>query len=178
VLGGALQIHGDAQLTSEIWYDESNTITICLTWSAMKLESHQVLRISKTGKPQNTVRRHYLEWRVANGMPRECCDNKECFFNTSPLTWNNEPLKPILDHVSGNRRDNSPKNLRFLCPNCDSQNYVTKSGANAGRIKIKGEKGSYQVYDRDGTVAAHAAGEHFTSNETIFLPGATTVTQQ
>jgi 5-methylcytosine-specific restriction endonuclease McrA len=46
----------------------------------------------------------------------------------------------MLDHISGNPRDNSPENLRFLCPNCDSQNHETKGGANAGRIKTIGKK--------------------------------------
>ena len=91
------------------------------------------------------------------------------------MIWNDKPLRPILDHVSGNSRDNSPENLRFLCPNCDSQNHETKGGANAGRIKSINKKGSYQVKNRDGNVAAHASGELFVSEESIFLPGARTV---
>ena len=91
------------------------------------------------------------------------------------MIWNDKPLRPILDHVSGNSRDNSPENLRFLCPNCDSQNHETKGGANAGRIKSIGTKGSYQVYNRDGTVAGYAVGVHFVSEESVFLPGARTV---
>jgi len=109
-------------------------------------------------------------------MPRECCDNKQCIFYNSSLIWNSKALKPILDHVSGNSRDNSPENLSLLCPNCDSQNHETKGGANAGRIKTINSKGSYQVYNRDGSVAAHAVGELFVTEESIFLPGARTVT--
>ena len=81
----------------------------------------------------------------------------------------------MLDHISGNPRDNSPENLRFLCPNCDSQNHETKGGANAGRIKTIGTKVSYQLYNRDGTVSGHAVGGHFVSEESIFPPGARTV---
>jgi Zn finger protein HypA/HybF involved in hydrogenase expression len=35
--------------------------------------------------------------------------------------WNSKPIELHLDHVSGDRRDNRPDNLRFLCPNCHSQ---------------------------------------------------------
>ena len=144
----------------------------------MKLESHQVLRMSKARKSQSTVRRHYLEWRVANSMPRERCDNKECILHSSPMIWNGNTLKPILDHVSGNSRDNSPENLRLLCPNCDSQNHETKGGANVGRIKSTNSKGSYQVYNRDGSVAGYAVGEHLVSEESRFLPGVGTVSEE
>ena len=109
-------------------------------------------------------------------MPRERCDNKQCIFHSSPMIWNSKGLKPILDHVSGNSRDNSPENLRLLCPHCDSQNHETKGGANAGRIKRINSKGSYQVNNRDGSVAAHAAGELFVTEESILLLGARTVT--
>lgn len=32
--------------------------------------------------------------------------------------WRGQPMPLELDHVSGDRRDNRPENLRFLCPNC------------------------------------------------------------
>jgi hypothetical protein len=36
-------------------------------------------------------------------------------------TWNNKPIVLILDHINGIPSDNRLKNLRFLCPNCNSQ---------------------------------------------------------
>lgn len=35
--------------------------------------------------------------------------------------WNNKDLVLILDHINGNNSDNRLQNLRFLCPNCNSQ---------------------------------------------------------
>jgi hypothetical protein len=40
-------------------------------------------------------------------------------------------LKFDLDHISGNRKDNSRDKLRLICPNCHSQTATYKS-KNAG----------------------------------------------
>ncbi len=82
------------------------------------------------------VRRQYKEWRQQQVPPLpDRCDNPPCQFHTGPLEWIDKPLKLILDHVNGNNTDNRPTNLRFLCPNCDSQNSTTRGGANKGRIE-------------------------------------------
>lgn len=87
------------------------------------------------------VARHYRKWREEKGVPVRC-DNTNCVFHTQPLVWNGKPFKPILDHISGNALDNRPENLRYLCPNCDSQNTETRGGANARRIS-RFDDGSY-----------------------------------
>ncbi len=35
--------------------------------------------------------------------------------------WMNKPIVMILDHINGIHTDNRQKNLRLLCPNCNSQ---------------------------------------------------------
>jgi hypothetical protein len=90
---------------------------------------------------QGTVRRHYMKWRQYHGLP-ERCDNQECAFHDSQLVWNGKPLGLILDHRSGFRRDNTPQNLRLLCPNCNSQ-LATQGGRNKGAIRNESE-GGYQ----------------------------------
>jgi hypothetical protein len=57
-------------------------------------------------------------------------------------------------------RDNTPENLRLLCPNCDAQNTETRGGANAGRIEVL-QGGTYHVRNRDGTQDAFAKGARF-----------------
>ena len=46
-------------------------------------------------------------------------------------TWQNKPMTLIIDHKDGNAGNNSPNNLRLLCPNCNSQTD-TFSGRNKG----------------------------------------------
>src|SRR5688572_28073820 len=91
-----------------------------------------VLCFNSKPKGRSTVRRYYLRWRETHGLPVRC-DIPSCRFYTDPLVWNGRLLKPILDHKSGNANDNTPQNLRLLCPNCDSQNE-TRGGGNVGRI--------------------------------------------
>lgn len=56
--------------------------------------------------------------------------------------WNNKPLKFDLDHVSGDRLDETRGNLRFLCPNCHSQTPTYKTGNNPkpGKKKYSDEE--------------------------------------
>lgn len=35
--------------------------------------------------------------------------------------WNDKPLTLRLDHINGNNKDDRLENLRWICPNCDSQ---------------------------------------------------------
>lgn len=99
--------------------------------TAVKYEIDQVLKVGGDYRYSSTVRAYYRRWRKMHSLA-DRCDNKDCMFHTQPLLWSNEKLPLILDHKSGNRDDNRAENLRFLCPNCDSQNTETRAGANVG----------------------------------------------
>lgn len=48
------------------------------------------------------------------------------------VSWHNKPLTFQLDHIDGDASNNSPTNLRLLCPNCHSQTE-TFAGKNRGK---------------------------------------------
>jgi hypothetical protein len=99
-------------------------------------------------RSQSTVRRHYIQWRLSQTPPIPLrCDNPICSFHTGDLVWNGNELKLILDHINGVNGDNRPKNLQFLCPNCNSQ-QSTHAGANKG--KVIQSSGGFAKVDPDG----------------------------
>lgn len=100
------------------------------------------LRYSPKAPNRSTVRRQYAAWRKERGIP-ERCDNSACQFHTAPLVWNDDRLPLILDHVEGNKYENDPQYLRYLCPNCNAQ-LDTAGGLNQGRVTDL-TKGGYTV---------------------------------
>ena len=107
----------------------------------------EVLRFSSTKISQTTVRKNYARYRSEARIPARC-DISPCPFHTNELKWNDKPLPVILDHINGVRRDNRPQNLRYLCPNCDSQ-LLTRGGRNKGRVRQVSD-GGYVIATRDG----------------------------
>lgn len=64
--------------------------------------------------------------------------NNCCAICGLPNIWNNKQLNFILDHINGDASDSSRKNLRLICPNCDSQLPTYKSkNKNSSRTKRK-----------------------------------------
>lgn len=99
-----------------------------------RLEQDKVLCYEEGRRSQSTIRRHYIKWRSEQKPPVPLrCDNPGCMFYNSQLVWNGIELKLILDHRNGVNGDNRPKNLQFLCPNCNSQQN-TNGGRNRGRV--------------------------------------------
>ena len=44
-----------------------------------------------------------------------------CTICKMPPIWNSSPIVFIVDHIDGNYENNSPENMRAICPNCNSQ---------------------------------------------------------
>lgn len=57
----------------------------------------------------------------------------ECELCGQGPVWNNQPLMLQVDHHDGNNQNNTPENLRFLCPNCHTQ---TPTYSNKKRIGV------------------------------------------
>ena len=112
-----------------------------------RFKESDILSYSKSPHARTTVRRYYSRWRKRNRIP-DRCDISECVFYTNPLEWNGKTLPLVLDHVNGNRNDNTTKNLRYLCPNCNAQ-QPTHGGKNIGRIQNETEIG-YEIVHGDG----------------------------
>jgi hypothetical protein len=122
----------------------------------MKYSSDDVLRYRQTPANRSTVRRYYAQWRKEQGQP-PICDTPACQFHTEPLKWIDKDLPLILDHKNGNCLDNRPKNLRYLCPNCDSQ-LSTRGGLNRGKVHEANE-GTYVLMSREGKRQYHLIAE-------------------
>jgi 5-methylcytosine-specific restriction endonuclease McrA len=69
---------------------------------------------------ERLFREGLLEARCARGGVDACCGDR---------------LALHLDHVNGNREDNTLENLRVLCPNCHSQT-PTYCGRNKRRRRL------------------------------------------
>jgi len=65
------------------------------------------------------LRRAVLKNNILNNTICSICNNKNI--------WNKKPIIFILDHINGINNDNRVENLRYVCPNCNSQLETTGS---------------------------------------------------
>lgn len=88
----------------------------------------------------STFPRHRLKERLIkeNKIPYAC---QEC---GNIGEHNGKPLVLQLDHTNGINNDNRIENLRFLCPNCHTQ-QDTYAAKNIGKKTLVGEDGNPQV---------------------------------
>lgn len=97
-------------------------------WKAALVTAHQHKKLKRDNEiliiPFINLSQTEKKYRVLHEQ------NYVCMHCNIPQEWNNKPLKFDLDHISGDRNDNSRENLRCLCPNCHSQTPTYKSKNN------------------------------------------------
>lgn len=67
---------------------------------------------------QTTLRKYYKKGEYTEYVCAICGQKPE---------WNNKPMSLILDHINGKNKDDRLENLRWVCPNCNSQLPTTGS---------------------------------------------------
>lgn len=68
--------------------------------------------VENSDASQRVLREYYLKGNYSEYKCKIC--------NLQPF-WENKPLSLRLDHINGINNDNKLTNLRWVCPNCDSQ---------------------------------------------------------
>lgn len=66
------------------------------------------------------------ELKIGEKRIRIFNEQQECCSVCGLKEWNGQPITLELDHISGNRKDESRDNLRLICPNCHSQTHTYK----------------------------------------------------
>lgn len=86
--------------------------------SRLHKESWYAGKLTRVERP--TLRRYLSEDR---GYTCECCGISK---------WNEREITLQVDHIDGNPGDDSPANVRLICPNCHSQTEFL-GGRNKGK---------------------------------------------
>lgn len=66
---------------------------------------------------------------------KKISDDSKCEICGQTKLWHGKELTLILDHINGDNHDNQISNLRWVCPNCDSQ-LPTFTGRNNKKRKL------------------------------------------
>lgn len=80
-----------------------------------------------TRRPQGSRRPHLDQLRRALG---EIGVARACSLCGLEPSWRGQPLTLEIDHEDGDWLNNLPENLRYLCPNCHSQQVTNRPWKN------------------------------------------------
>jgi hypothetical protein len=84
-------------------------------WRGNKKKPPETRLVLRSPSGPVTSSRRLRQGLLAIDIPEIC---EECGIGCE---WAGKPLRLQIDHRNGNRWDDRPENLRFLCPNCHSQ---------------------------------------------------------
>lgn len=119
-LAGALRRLGRAVVGTNYKWLKHQVETLGLDTSHWRGKCHGTSAVRKytaqdlaaDSLPRHVVKKVVLREKL---LPYVCA---EC---GAPPEWRGRPLVLRLDHINGCNSDHRLKNLRFVCPNCDSQ---------------------------------------------------------
>lgn len=116
------------------------------SWLARETNSNRKKRIEKYKQSMKRNRISKLEQldfdSLSDSLKRKKIlqeQNFQCNLCSIGTTWNEQPLKLELDHINGDKKNNSRTNLRMICPNCHQQTptYKGKNRQNNKNVGIK-----------------------------------------
>ena len=93
------------------------------------------------------------QWLEGSSTPgvktlrRHLTEQQEGCYTCGVTHWLDNPITLELDHIDGNSLNNSPDNLRMLCPNCHSQTPTFKN-KNKGNGRVARRERAKQDYHR------------------------------
>lgn len=86
--------------------------------------------------------------RLGERLVREGVLEEKCY-ECGITEWRGQKLRFRLDHINGKNRDHRRENLRFLCPNCDSQTD-TYCGRNSAGDRLTRRQRERRQMKREG----------------------------
>ena len=96
---------------------------------------------------QSVLRRWYKKYK----------NPTNCNICGIPTIWNEKYLELTLDHINGNNHDNRLENLRWVCPNCNSQ-LDTTNARNPNHKKHYCEKCGKLLQDNQSSLCEICSG--------------------
>ena len=130
--------------STEFKYNPANTTgKYCSNTCQQEFQKKQRIDewLSGGKKPGKVALREYLT--ETHGYKCSCCGISD---------WNSNPISLEVDHIDGNPYNDSPDNLRFICPNCHSQTSTYKA-KNKGKGRVERRERAKKDYHRQATVA-------------------------
>jgi len=111
---------GQATKTSGKYFDK------LVEFNKNKSFPNEMVFVENSTYPRQGIKKRLIK---GNMIPYKC---DECGIDDN---WNDKKLVLQLDHINGINNDNRIENLRFLCPNCHTQQdtYGAKNRLNDQR---------------------------------------------